>query len=619
MIKNSFIISWVVKICTILRDMYLNSGYYKLYMKISDFFGGLFRKSGVYRIFTKERRETWGNSFEKTINGFFGFFHDCFHGMAVGIGKLISHSTCGSLCSFLLENWQYVSIRYYSIMLFIYIIVRLAATRMIGGIVGPYTMAIAVISCIGMLINVSPAGLYSGCRLKKLIGLSEMEEKAKLTTPYKSYVAVTVSIVIGSIFGLCSLIPMWYVAVAALVILPLMLARPQIGIFLIITAFPFIPTMAVVGLCIIVMLGSFISYLYNEKETIKFDMFDLSVLLFLIAIVFGTVVSYNVSGSIKPALVYIVFVSTVFVIRRSVDSKKFLKVIVNSIITVAFFVSVYGLYQKLTGQAATTWQDSDMFENISGRIYATFGNPNVFGEYLLITIPVTFAALIKTSNKNRKFMYLISLVLQLVCMILTYSRGCWIGIMLSMGLMLFMNGKKLLSVCVLGIGLLPFIVPDAIIERLLSIGNTADSSTSYRVYIWQGTINMLKDFWVTGIGIGEQAFRSVYPIYSLNTIIAPHSHNLYLHVICEMGIVGVVAFVGIIVNFFRNTASISLKDKDLKPLMTALICAMLGYLVQGMFDNVWYNYRIYMFFFIIIALSAAAGTCTKKENKHAEN
>ena len=348
-------------------------------------------------------------------------------------------------------------------------------------------------------------------------------------------------------------------------------------------------------------------------------MFDLSVLLFLVAIVFGTMVSYNVSGSIKPALVYIVFVSTVFVIRRSVDSKKLLYIIVNSIITVAFFVSVYGLYQKITGQAATTWQDIDMFENISGRIYATFCNPNVFGEYLLITIPVTFASLVKTTNKNRKFMYFMSLALQLVCMILTYSRGCWIGIMLSMGLMLFMNGKKLLSVCILGIGLLPFIVPDAIIERLLSIGNTADSSTSYRVYIWQGTINMLKDFWVTGIGIGEQAFRSVYPIYSLNTIIAPHSHNLYLHVICEMGIVGVVAFVGIIINFFRNSASVSLKDKDLKPLMTALICAMLGYLVQGMFDNVWYNYRIYMFFFIIIALSAAAGTCIKKEKENAEN
>ena len=440
-----------------------------------------------------------------------------------------------------------------------------------------------------------------------------MKEKAKLITPFKSYVAVVVSIIIGTVFGLCSLIPMWYVAVAALVLIPLLVVRPQLSVFLIIAAFPFIPTMAVVGLCIMAMLGAFIKYLYNEKQKISIDMFDISVVLFLVALVFGTVASYKLSGSIKPALVYIVFVSTVFVIKRVVDNKTLLRTIINAIITVAFFVSVYGLYQKLTGQAATTWQDKDMFENISGRIYATFGNPNVFGEYLLITIPVTFAALIKGTGKNRKFMYFMSLALQIVCMVLTYSRGCWIGIILSMGLMLFMNGKKIVSLCILGIGLLPFIVPDAIIERLLSIGNTADSSTSYRVYIWQGTINMLKDFWITGIGIGESAFRGVYPIYSFNTIIAPHSHNLYLHVICEMGIVGVIAFVNMIINFFRNTASVSLQDKELKPFMTAIICGMLGYLVQGIFDNVWYNYRIYMFFFIILALSAAAGTCIRKE------
>lgn len=613
MIKNSLIISWILKLCVTLRDMYLNSGYYSLYMKISDFFGNIFRKSGIYRVFTKPRKEIQDSRFEKCVNGVFGFFHKMLHNFCVKTGRAISQSACGSLCAFLLGNWQYVSVRYYSIMLIIYILVRLAAIRIIGGIVGPYTIAIAVIACIGIFINVSPAGLYSGWESKKFISLPEMEEKAKLITPFKSYVAVVVSIIIGTVFGLCSLIPMWYVAVAALVLIPLLVVRPQLSVFLIIAAFPFIPTMAVVGLCIMAMLGAFIKYLYNEKQKISIDMFDISVVLFLVALVFGTVASYKLSGSIKPALVYIVFVSTVFVIKRVVDNKTLLRTIINAIITVAFFVSVYGLYQKLTGQAATTWQDKDMFENISGRIYATFGNPNVFGEYLLITIPVTFAALIKGTGKNRKFMYFMSLALQIVCMVLTYSRGCWIGIILSMGLMLFMNGKKIVSLCILGIGLLPFIVPDAIIERLLSIGNTADSSTSYRVYIWQGTINMLKDFWITGIGIGESAFRGVYPIYSFNTIIAPHSHNLYLHVICEMGIVGVIAFVNMIINFFRNTASVSLQDKEFKPFMTAIICGMLGYLVQGIFDNVWYNYRIYMFFFIILALSAAAGTCIRKE------
>ena len=62
------------------------------------------------------------------------------------------------------------------------------------------------------------------------------------------------------------------------------------------------------------------------------------------------------------------------------------------------------------------------------------------------------------------------------------------------------------------------VLPKTITDRIMSIGNMGDSSTSYRVYIWYGTINMLKDFWITGIGIGESAFRGVYPIYSFNTI-----------------------------------------------------------------------------------------------------
>ena len=117
MIKNSLIISWFLKMCTVVRDMYLNSGYYKLYIAISDFFAGCFRKSSIYRAFTKPIKERPESLFEKCVNGFFGFFHNMFHKFCVKTGKAISESACGRLCSFLVENWQHVSVRYYSIML----------------------------------------------------------------------------------------------------------------------------------------------------------------------------------------------------------------------------------------------------------------------------------------------------------------------------------------------------------------------------------------------------------------------------------------------------------------------------------------------------------------------
>ena len=60
---------------------------------------------------------------------------------------------------------------------------------------------------------------------------------------------------------------------------------------------------------------------------------------------------------------------------------------------------------------------------------------------------------------------------------------------------------------------LPFIIPETMVERMMSVGNLGDSSTSYRVFIWLGTLEMLKNFWLGGIGMGEGAFRTVYPLY----------------------------------------------------------------------------------------------------------
>lgn len=72
-----------------------------------------------------------------------------------------------------------------------------------------------------------------------------------------------------------------------------------------------------------------------------------------------------------------------------------------------------------------------------------------------------------------------------------------------------------------------FVLPDTVISRFTSIGNLEDTSTSYRVSIWMGTIAMLKDYWLCGIGPGTGAFNLVYPAYSYNAANAQHAHNLF--------------------------------------------------------------------------------------------
>ena len=612
MIKDSFIISHLILFFMYLKNIFINSVYYKIFNKIGDFFGRLFSGSGIYAFFTRNIKETNGSVCEKIVNAMFGLFYNIFHKPFAWTAEKAKNGIFVNFCGFMLKNWHKISVRYYGLFGLVFCVIRFVVNKRLGGGADMITAVLVLISAAMMIFDVSLAGFYQGCGFKKLIGMPQLN--ISLKTEVKNITAVTIAIVGGVVFGIFTIVPGWYFAAAAVAGAGLVLARPQVGVFLIMAFFPILPTMAVAGLAILVMLGMFIKYLGGNDKLISFDMFDGAILIMCIAIVYGVANSHSMRSSIPISAIYLVFVGSTFVIRRNLKDEGFLNIVINSMIAVSALVCIYGIYQMLSGQAETTWQDTEMFETMSGRICATFDNPNVFGEYLLILIPITFSRLL-TADNRQKTAYFAVFVLQLVNMVMTYSRGCWIGMAVSMAIMLMLTGRKLLSVLVLGVFALPFVIPQSIVDRLMSVGNTADSSTSYRVYIWEGTVKMLKSYWLCGIGIGTNAFNSVYPRYALNAISAPHSHNLYLHIICEMGIVGAFAVIGVVLSFFKRLANTAKNNKAFRCIAIAVAAAMGGYLIQGMFDNVWYNYRIYMFFFMIVALGGAVYDIAKEKKQ----
>jgi len=164
--------------------------------------------------------------------------------------------------------------------------------------------------------------------------------------------------------------------------------------------------------------------------------------------------------------------------------------------------------------------------------------------------------------------------------------------------------KRFIFLGILGLLMLPFVLPETILNRFMSIGNMEDSSTSYRVYIWMGTIAMLKDYWFSGVGPGETAFNIVYPVYGYNGISAPHAHNTYLQIMCDSGIIGILAFVMIIYQYFKALFCAYLKetDKTARILTISAMSAVAGFLVQSLFDYTFYNYRVMLLFWAVIGM-----------------
>ncbi|MBR4030868.1 MAG: O-antigen ligase family protein, partial [Clostridia bacterium] len=433
-----------------------------------------------------------------------------------------------------------------------------------------------------------------------------------ITLPYKQIVLW--GIIFGIVSAFSGILP---VLVLFFMFIGVCFAVKNISLSLLlyITVLPFMPTMVMVAgaiaLCLILGVKT---HLFRERIDFSGTSLNFFVFLMMAMLSWGVVNSYDKLSSLKSVMVYIAFMLVYYLIVRLINSKEKL-VKAFSLLTVASLVcSLYGIYQYFNPAELQVWQDSEMFSEISGRIVSFFENPNVYGEYLILIIMINVALFATLKRPLLKICTLILLALSGLCMILTYSRGCWIGIALAVALFLFIYSKKVfLLFAVLGVvGL--FFLPESVMTRLLSIGNLADSSTSYRVYIWQGTMNMLKDFWVTGIGVGTSAFNHVYPIYAFGAISAPHPHNLYLLLLSEMGILGLLVFVVLMIMMLKKlfvTANKS-KDKTISAYSAALFSALVGFLVQGIFDNVWYNYRVFLLFWIIVGLSGAVCLIHKK-------
>jgi O-antigen ligase len=282
-----------------------------------------------------------------------------------------------------------------------------------------------------------------------------------------------------------------------------------------------------------------------------------------------------------------------------------------TLVASAGIVAAYGIFQQITGTASSVWLDTEMFSDISGRVVSTFENPNMLGNYLIMIIPICAAFLFSSKSSRGVVSFGIPLMLMLFCLVFTWARGAWLGLIFAAFVFIFIMGRHAVTLTALGIiaiPFLPFVLPDSILNRFMSIGNLGDSSTSYRVYIWRGSLNMARDFFTGGIGVGEGAFREVYPYYSLSGIeAAPHSHNLFLQIMIELGFLGLVLFTFICVFlvlgvFTKIKGTLSVR---VKLVAGGCLCGTLAALAQGMTDYIWYNYRVFFIFWALIGLSCA--------------
>ena len=371
---------------------------------------------------------------------------------------------------------------------------------------------------------------------------------------------------------------------------------------------PLFPTMAVLGMAAIGYCSLLLSLVRDRRRELAWAPINRYIILYAAVYMAGTVFSVDPRSSLKPGLVTVFFVLFAVVLYNAVANRNQLDTLLTFMVLAAVAVSVYGILQYLFGWGyqSDAWVDSDMFAGISFRTPSTLENPNMLGQYLILTIPIGGAKLLSAKDWPSRVFYFGCCGLMCVCMLLTLSRGAWLGLLFAGAVFVILLNPRLILLVPVGLAALWFLLPDTIIARFTSIGNLSDTSTSYRVSIWLGTLDMLKNYWLCGIGPGSTAFNLVYPVYAYSASNAQHSHNLFLQLVCDAGIVCLAVFLIVIFVYFRMMCGAVSREKDwasriLQIAFTAGIC---GFMVQAMTDYSFYNYRVLFLFWVYLALGA---------------
>jgi putative inorganic carbon (HCO3(-)) transporter len=240
--------------------------------------------------------------------------------------------------------------------------------------------------------------------------------------------------------------------------------------------------------------------------------------------------------------------------------------------------SLVGLYIFFGGSGA----DHLLIEGRFFRAFGTFGQPNPFGGFMGLLLPLSimatyayglrfFSYLRKTGKLQRSstlflLYYGFATAIMLGALVASWSRGAWLGFVLSLGVIAFALPRKLwqsiaLLAATLGLVVMLWLlglVPTSIEQRILSstqelfsfsdVRGVDITSENYaiveRLAHWQAAMNMAQSNPWLGIGFGN--YEIAYPQYRLSNWEFPlgHAHNYYLNILAEAGIIGLLFYAG---------------------------------------------------------------------------
>ena len=406
-------------------------------------------------------------------------------------------------------------------------------------------------------------------------------------------------------------VPLAVAALGAVAIGTLLLARPEVTLYLLVFSVPYesLHEVQVGGLNAtiteyIAFCGG-AAYLMrcalDGRMNLRWASWRWALLLFAAAMIASMSQASDLKLSIKELLKLGEMLLTYLLVVKYVNSPDRLRRLLLFVVLAAGSQALLGI-----GQAAAHFGPASFARGALLRGSGTFDQPNPFAGYLNLTLPILFAGvvagvpLVGTLTGP-------ALVLLSAGVFLSVSRGALLASLVAAAVILAVRIRPSRQFLVAGgvffaalmagsvVGLVPAAVTDQVTGALglsnVDIANPTPVTwpIAERLAHMLAGLHMFADHPWLGVGIGNYA--AAYPKYQVAPVwINPlgHAHNYYINISAEAGVLGLAAFLIVLVSAFVIVGRSYRRASD--PAAKVLALGVLGVLatvaVHSFFDNI---------------------------------
>ncbi|MHB8871078.1 MAG: O-antigen ligase family protein, partial [Candidatus Doudnabacteria bacterium] len=290
---------------------------------------------------------------------------------------------------------------------------------------------------------------------------------------------------------------------------------------------------------------------------------------------------------LMPLLIYF---PSAFILANPINKIRFVKIL---FITTGL-ISAFGIIQYFTliGLPTEWWGNT----NEPKRILSVFEYPNAFALYLapLLTFLLPFVK----QGALKNLVYKISFALGIIALLLTLSRGGWIGFVAAAGVyIMFFATKKERIAAFTGFFIAALIVlatPNLRYRVILPF--MGEKSTVSRFSLWNTANKMIKDSPILGKGL--YGFKTNYDKFNSDPNLPSinYPHNIFLNFWVETGLLGLISFLGLTIYFITR----AIKQKGLLAISTILFLTAIYF--HGFADAPYFKNDLALIFWIILSL-----------------